>query len=575
MVMKPLESKMQDLIYHMDVGIGLQFIKKGLAVVSIITLMFMYTITQFHGFREAEAMEAGQLGRNLMVQHRLVTQCVRPATIWCLETKSAAHDAAIARQPDILTPPLYPALLAVLFKITGISFSAEGLRDVFGPEKLMVWTCGHLFTLLTGLMLFLLGRRLFDARVAMLGVAAYFLSDTVWRFSISGLSIPLLTFIVTTACYTALVGVTKLQENAPARQWIWRFAVAILLCVLAFLTRYGAVVVVPALALFIGLSFPEKKTWWVLAFLAAFLVGVSPWLARNKKVSGGLLGMAPHMALNNTASFEQDLYERTLKPEVRPGQAYQLLRNKMKDNLSLFYQDSLRTMGDGLLVAFFFGTFFYRFVRPQVRLLRWCVGLGIILLLIVASLFGPGTVRLLFVFWPLVLLYGMAFFIVLLERLQLQFKLVSMIVTGVLLLLGALPLIFTLMPPRQGVPYPPYYVPFIARVSSLLQPEELMCTDMPWATAWYGNRTSILLPARLDEFFDIHDYRAKISGLYFTTLTRDKPFTRVLMNGPYKTWFPILEGRIPADFPLAHGFPINNLDQMFLTDRERWEAKRE
>ena len=93
---------------------------------------------------------------------------------------------------------------------------------------------------------------------------------------------------------------------------------------------------------------------------------------------------------------------------------------------------------------------------------------------------------------------------------------------------------------------------------------------MPWATAWYGNRTSLYLPASLDEFYEINDSTRHISGLYFTSLTRDKPYVRALLTGPYKSWFPILEGRIPNDFPLNQGFPLNNMDQLFLTDRTRW-----
>ncbi len=97
-----------------------------------------------------------------------------------------------------------------------------------------------------------------------------------------------------------------------------------------------------------------------------------------------------------------------------------------------------------------------------------------------------------------------------------------------------------------------------------------MCTDMPWATAWYGSRTSLLLPTTIDEYYEINDYMRRISGLYFTTLTRDREYVRTLLTGPYRTWFPLLEGRIPSDFPLTQGFPLSNLDQLFLTDRQRW-----
>ena len=68
-----------------------------------------------------------------------------------------------------------------------------------------------------------------------------------------------------------------------------------------------------------------------------------------------------------------------------------------------------------------------------------------------------------------------------------------------------------------------------------------------------------------------------VSGIYFTTVTRDLPYIRTLVTGEFKAWFPIQEGRIPGDFPLTQGFglPVNAPypDQLFLTDRTRWREK--
>jgi hypothetical protein len=104
----------------------------------------------------------------------------------------------------------------------------------------------------------------------------------------------------------------------------------------------------------------------------------------------------------------------------------------------------------------------------------------------------------------------------------------------------------------------------------MIDSDELMCSDMPWATAWYGRCNSLEIPATLDDFYEINDYIKRVSGMYITTVTRNQPYVRTLLTGKYQSWFPILEGRIPADFPLTEGFPIANRDQMFLTDRKRW-----
>jgi len=221
----------------------------------------------------------------------------------------------------------------------------------------------------------------------------------------------------------------------------------------------------------------------------------------------------------------------------------------------------------------FLTALFYRYVRAEMNGLRWAAALSFVSLFALAGFFGDSAFRLLNIFWPLVILYGLSFFYLLLDRLNLPLQILRTALIGLLLLLGALPLALAIMPPQEPRPYPPYYPPFALHVSQLLEPNEVICTDMPWATAWYGNRTSIYLPNNLDEFYEINDYQRRISGLYFTTLTRDRPFVRELLSGPYKTWFPILQGRLPDDFPLTQGFPINNLDQLFLTDRPRWKEK--
>jgi hypothetical protein len=196
-----------------------------------------------------------------------------------------------------------------------------------------------------------------------------------------------------------------------------------------------------------------------------------------------------------------------------------------------------------------------------------------VLFFVGAGFFGKEAYQYYHMFWPFVILYGLAFFSILLDRLDLSIELYKTGLTTLVIGLTAFPLLATVfLSPAPGLPYPPYYAPFVMRVSELLKPNEVMCTDMPWATAWYGQRTSILLPKTLDDYYEINDYRKYISGLYITTITKDRPFMSSLIDGSEKTWFPILMGRLTADFPLKHGFALNGQDQIFLTDSVRWSA---
>lgn len=574
---KPFESRIQDLVYNVDVGIGLRLIKFGLYVLFLLAVMVFYTASEFRGLKDAEAMDFAQLGRRFMFDHQLNTQCVRPASMWYLIEKVDSadprlnHNPRIMNHPDVLHAPLYPMTLAVGFKLFRSAFTRIEPGKAWQPEQWIIMPIGHLCTMMTGVLLYLMARRLFEPRVATFAVTLFFLSDAVWHMSISGLPIPMAMMLTTAAMYFAIVGIARRDEGRPAITWVPLLLVSAVCCGLAFLTRYGTAVLAPALALYVGLSCREKGWKWGTVYLVIFLAVISPWIVRNVMVTGGPLGLAPYTALNGDDPVLDNTFDRSLAPALEFGTIAHTLQIKFLTNLGKLYSENLRTMGDGILVGLFFATFFYSFAREQVRRFRWCIALALFLMIVIAALFGQATARLLHIFLPIVIIYGLALFFILLDRLQLRLPIMRIGVLGSIVFLSAFPLILTLLPPRASLPYPPYYAPYIAHVSNMLTEDELMCTDMPWATAWYGNRTSLLLPLNLDEFYEINDYTKRISGLYFTTLTRDREFVKTLQTGPFRTWFPILQGQIPGDFPLQQGFPLNNLDQIFLTDRARWQ----
>ncbi|MFA7257428.1 MAG: glycosyltransferase family 39 protein, partial [Kiritimatiellales bacterium] len=428
---------------------------------------------------------------------------------------------------------------------------------------------------LSGLLLYLLGRKLFSNKIGLLSVLTYFLSEMVWQDSIQGAGMPVLVFFVLGAIYFALLAMIHRRERKPRWNWMLLFSLSVFFSAAAFLTHYAAIAVIPGVALFIWLMGSRTQRGGHLAFFYVALVFliVSPWLLRNYRLSGSPLGLAPYAALIDSAKYPGDSLMRTLKPSFSLVSDFSAAKAKWVKNFSNLYETGFTSMGGGLLIAFFMVTFFYRFVRVHVHNLRWGIGLSMILFFIGACFFDKSTLQLYHIFWPFVILYGLAFFSILLDRLDLNIQIYKLGLTGLVIGLTALPLLVTIfMSSAPGLPYPPYYAPFIMRVSELLKPTEVICTDMPWATAWYGKRISILLPKTLDDYYEINDYRKYISGLYITTLTKDRPFVSSLLEGTEKTWLPVMMGRLPKDFPLKQGFALNKQDQLFLTDSVRWSA---
>jgi hypothetical protein len=569
---KPFDSRIQNMVYALDVGFGLRAMQVALAVLGIVGLMLIFTATQFRGLKDADAMEVAQLGRNLMQGRGFTTQCVRPASMGQVMKNAPQAGARVLNHPDLYHAPLYPILLSIGFRAFPGAFDAGKLGGVFTPEQWVIVPINHVFLFLSCLFTFLIARRLLGNLKALLCTLSFLLSFLIWNDSLSGIGIPVVMCFVLGSFYFALMAGYRLEEDRlrPALFFALGSAGS---GALAVLTRYAAFPALLGVMLYLAISFGKRRWFVPVLYFAVLLIALAPWMVRNQRLSGSPFGLAPRAALHESRMYAEKGVEQALNPTLGFGSVLQSIRAKSLEKLDTYYNDRLFSYGEGLFFPFFIAAFFFRFIRRDLQVFRWCVGLSLLALLLTACVFGEPVFRLLNILWPMVILYGFAFFFLLLDRMQLPLKLFRVAVIVFVMTLSAIPMILALLPPRAALPYPPYFPPFIVNVSKMLEPTEVLMTDMPWATAWYGNRASILLPGSVDGFFEIHDYHQRISAIYFTTLTRDKAWIRDLKTGEYKTWLPILEGRVPRDFPMVHGFPMNNMDQLFLTDRPRWAEK--
>ena len=577
---RSFKSTLHDIVYSIDTGTGLKIIRVGLYVLLLLIIIMVYTATQFRGLKTEEAMDLAQLGRNLSVQNGMVTKYVRPLSMWKMSTLTPNEDARIGNHPDLFHPPAYPAVLSVGFKLfdaVGLDpFSLpEGGRGVtMSAEQWVVLPVNHLFTILTGWIVFALGKRLFSREIGFMAMTIYYLSNVAWQDSISGLNISMTVFFILAAYYTMVVSMLNKRDGEHRVWWIVPFLISIACAAVAFLTRYIAIAAVPGLCLFAWLMAGRFRggTRFVLVFVFFFSMLISPWLARNYLACGNPLGMAAYTALADTSKYPGNSLERNIKPEITAKSNIAAIKEKWMLNYSGANSGAIPSMGGGILMAFFLTTFFYQFIRPQVNYLRWGILLSLLLTALIAGFFSESSINMIHAFWPFVVLYGLAFFYILIDRLDLGVRLYLIGLKCLIVLLAAIPFGLTLLPPHEGNPYPPYLPPLISKVCEMLNPREVICTDMPWATAWYGDRVSILLPKDVDQFYYINDYKQYISGLYITTITKDKPFVSELLDGSEQSWLPIMSGRTPPDFPLKQGASVYRQDQIFFSDRNRWST---
>ncbi|MEE9368510.1 MAG: hypothetical protein V3V05_06555 [Pontiella sp.] len=578
---RSFETTLHDIVYSIDTGTGLKIIRVSLYVLILLVIVMVYTATQFRGLKTEESMDLAQLGRNMSVQDGMVTKTIRPLTMWKMQSVNPNEDPQLGAHPDLFYPPAYPALLGAGFKLLEVVGAKpfdlpEGGRGIAMPaEQWVILPINHLFSLLTGWILFSLGKRLFSREIGFLGMTIYYLSNVVWQDSISGLNISMAVFFAVAAFYTMVISMLNKRDGETKAMWITPYLASILLASIAFHTRYITITIVPGICLFAWLMSGRFRggTRFVVIFIFLFALLGTPWMVRNYKICGNPTGMVGYTALADSPRYKANSLAREYHPELSAKAVTDTLKAKWILNYSGKNKAIIPAMGGGILMALFLTTFFYHFVRPQVNYLRWGLGVSLLLMVILAGFFSESSMSMLHLFWPFVVLYGLAFFYILIDRLDLGVRLYNLGLKCLIVVLAIIPFLLTLMPPHENHPYPPYHAPIIGRVTQMLNEREVMCTDMPWATAWYGDRISILLPKDLDQFYEINDYKQYISGIYFTTITKNKPFVSELLDGPEKSWLPIMSGRTPPDFPLKEGVALNRQDQMFLSDRDRWSGQ--
>ncbi|MGA2866650.1 MAG: glycosyltransferase family 39 protein [Verrucomicrobiota bacterium] len=604
----------QDLIHQLEVGGGHRYLRIGLAVLALATLTFLYDWRAFKNMATPEAMDAAQVGRNLAEGKGYTTLFIRPFSIYLVKRHQQqqaqapepgkAPDPARLKgmHPDLANPPVYPLLLAGLMKVLPFHYPVS--NKAFWTYNGVFWRYepDFLITLFNQLLflglvvaVFFLARRLFDAPVAWLSAVLLLGSELYWRFSVSGLSTILLLLIFTGLAWCLVL----LEEESRAPKWgqngIIVLAAALgALAGLGGLTRYSfGWLILPVAAFLVLFSSPPRRVIVTLTALAAFAAVMGPWLVRNYSVSGTTFGTAGYAVMEGTALFPENRLPRSLEPDfsrffLRPFWV------KLITNSREIIRGDLPRLGGTWVTAFFLVGLLVSFRNPSTRRLRYFLLMCLPVLWIVQALgrtqLSEGSPEinsenLLVLLAPLVLVYGLGLFYLLLDQVQLPVLQLRYAVVGLFGLIACLPLLLVFLPPRpQPVAYPPYWPPDIQKFSGYMKEGELMMSDIPWAVAWYGRRQCVWFTLRAvpdakdrglhEDFFAINDFLKPVHALYLTAESMDSKFVSQWVQAR-ESWGNFIAQTVllreePPSFPLrkarADYFPY----QLFLTDWERW-----
>jgi 4-amino-4-deoxy-L-arabinose transferase-like glycosyltransferase len=601
----------QEVIHRLEVGGGVRYLRVGLTVLAVLLLVGLYDLFCYRNLYTQEAMDSAQLARNLAQGKGYSTQFIRPLSLYLfsrrfqvthgIEALGSNPDQTQIRtnHPDISNPPVYPMVLAGLMKVLPFHYdipskpqpfwSVGGRFARYQPDFLIALFNQLLFLLVVGLV-FLLARRLFDQTVAWWSALLMLGTELLWRFSVSGLStmLLLLIFVCLLWCLTWL----DREINEPRWGMGALFGLAGLAGVLTGiggLTRYAFGWVILPVVLFIMLFSGRQRVALAATSMLAFVLVLAPWLTRNLSVSGHPFGTATYAIDETTYQFPEHQLERSLEPDLKTPSTTAYLY-KLTNNARKIVSHDLPRLGGTWLSAFFLVGLLVGTRNPEAGRLRYFV-LACLLVLALVQAMGRtqlsedspevNSENLLVLLTPMVVMFGVSLFSLFVEQVDLPIRELRYALLGLAGTLLCLPLLLALLPPHQvPVAFPPYNPPGIQEsAGNYTTQDELVMSDIPWATAWYGQRQCVWLTANgLAGFYAINDLQKPIQEIYFSALTLNSMSSAQLMKlGNNSTWDSFLldiiartqleMGGTPKGFPLRYaksGWPY----QFVLTYRQ-------
>jgi 4-amino-4-deoxy-L-arabinose transferase-like glycosyltransferase len=489
--------------------------------------------------------------------------------------------------PDTYNAPGYPCLLALYFHLIHPEFdqvsTAMSMTHIYSPDR-WIPLLNQGFMLLSALLVFALGRRLFDDRVAWMSLVAFLGTDMVWHYTLTALSTSVLMFLVTAmlACaleiFCAGEACFENEDRSFAPGWLWGFAAALLLAA-ACLTRLPLLVLL--VPLFVLLIAMPRASFLLFAVIALVVIGlVTPWFLHVSAVSGNPLGSNVPLLLYGQGDYAgNQIYCTTSIPSYE-----QLLRGAIKKQTTGFrwhFEHAWNLLGANPLILLFGASILHQFKRRRTQAFHWLL-FGCALVLIAVNNLGSATPdaigpwNTVVVLFPCMLVIGSAFFFILLDRLNLVIRILNPLIVTSTLALTVAPLMLTLTSPSNVYySFPPYMPPLIKAYGQFADPDEWVTSDMPWATAWYADRASLWLPDSISDFQNLHDSVCPTGVLLLTPVSWSQPLS-TFTTGEYRDWSPFITGLpLPPNFPLAvHSMTApGGPDYSLWSDRPRWQTR--
>jgi hypothetical protein len=570
------DVRVQSTVRSLDQGRLGRFVKGAMFAALIASLSLLYLFVQFNGLATADAIDQAQIARRLADGKGFTTDYIRPLAISLVRREGETNPLDLRQFPDFFQSPLHPWVSSLGLRLIKGEWKMKPTDIIYSGDR-VVAAVSMLFFLLSVLVFYFVLVRLFDHRLGLFGCAAVLLTDHMWQFSLSALPQMLVLFLFSLTTLATLFAI-EVRDVSFRRAMAWLTGAGACFG-LATLAHGLAVWMFLGWLVFVCFYFPPRGVAAVVA-CAVYLLVVAPWLVRNFQVSGSPFGLAIYGAFFNSPPEESFL--RDSKVDVENSGT--TLQGKARAHIVQQFQMIFGYLGMNAAAASFFLALFHPFRNAMTQAFKWCLFLMWLLAVVGMSLYHPTGIvsqnqfHVLFV--PLFVGYGMAFLFILWNRLDFGSQFLRNLFVAALLFVCAIPMLLTLFAGQKNrINWPPYVPPYIGIMRDWFKEDEVICSDMPWAIAWYAQRISLLLPDSVRTFNRMHDYGETlqpIRGLYLSPLTGDQPLFSGIYKGAYKEWAALIT-RPPQirGFPLPEfaSLPIDGQCIIF-SDRPRWNQAR-
>ncbi|MEM7385018.1 MAG: hypothetical protein AAF514_08750 [Verrucomicrobiota bacterium] len=585
-------------------------IRRALFFLLLIGLTFYHLFLDFRGLSHARGMDQAQIGREIAAGNAFATKFIRPLVLSDLNDHLKGlpnpEEAQMVAFNDISNAPLNPLLNSIFLRMfkgeggEGWAFNLEDNRRIYHLDRLIAAVAAFMLLASIGVT-YLLVSRIFDTKIGGVTALLVLLCSPMWDFAQSGLPQMLMLFLFSFGIYFLYKAVESQEDEKPV--FIWIVLTAGFFGLLA-LTHWLTIWIFIGLMVFSAFYFRPRGTM-ALLLLCIFALIVSTWAWRNYSVSGNPFGSGIHALKTGLAEGDASAIYRNFDPKGQPFNTQGIFTRTVINSLQQL-NGLYMFLGSLIAAPIFFLSLLHPFKRPDIAKFRWCIFLMWIFAVIGMTIYGipegqkdPNQLHILFA--PIMSAYGLAFLTVLWNRIG--FETNSQLITQghliLVIIISAIPLIlpmgktikYGVAAGKRGMPqWPPYAPHLIAKFRSWTDPNHIIVSDMPWAVAWYADRTSVWLPRNYEQFDKIKTYADKqhsqIVGLFLTPVSMDQKMVSEISNGnygPWKNWIMALEGEkmidspigesielVPQDFPFPDRIGMFGDQTIFFSDRPRW-----